>query len=426
MPIAQEKPPTFRSMRSSFGSLSVVMAIILGSLALAPKCEAQTVTVLHRFTGAGGDGYNPYAPVINGPNGTLYGTTYTGGDLQCPDGGGQGCGTVFQERFAAGQWTYSTIYEFKGGKQGYLNDSTLAIDGAGRLYGVTDGGSPGIIFRLTPGARGQPWRASALYEFKNQSDGEYPLTPLLIDKGGAIYGATTAGSLPNCANGCGAIFQIVPPAKPGDGWTENTLYQFTGARDGGTPDTLIMDRGGVIYGTTNYAGVVNGECPSGCGVVFSLAPSQNRQWAYSVLYTFTGSPDGNPYGSLLEDASGKLYGLAFQINAGQEIFKLTRPRSQERGWTRTIVYSPSDGVTSITAGMNGVLFGVEAGNFDFDAGNLFQLTPREGGGVDFKLLVDFNNGPDSNPNGVVVGPPGALYGTLSGGDSDGGAVFAVQ
>ena len=193
-----------------------------------------------------------------------------------------------------------------------------------------------------------------------------------------------------------------------------------------TPDALIMDRGGVIYGTTNYAGVVNGECPSGCGVVFRLAPSQNGQWTYSVLYTFTGSPDGNPYGSLLEDASGNLYGLAFQINAGQEIFKLTPPQSQGGVWTRTVVYSPSDGVSSITAGGNGVLFGVEAGNFDFDAGNLFQLTPRKGGGVDFRLLVNFNNGPDSNPNGVTAGPPGALYGTLTGGVNDGGSVYSVQ
>jgi hypothetical protein len=172
--------------------------------------------------------------------------------------------------------------------------------------------------------------------------------------------------------------------------------------------------------------VVNGECPSGCGVVFSLAPSQNGRWTYAVLYTFTGSPDGNPYGSLVKDASGNLYGLAFQINAGQEIFKLMPPQSQNGVWTRTIVYTPSNGVTSIAAG-NGALFGVEAGDFDFNAGNLFQLTPREGGGVDFRVLVDFNNGPDSNPNGVVVGPPGALYGTLTGGEaSDGGAVYVVQ
>jgi hypothetical protein len=419
---------SFWSMTLSFvKSVLVGTAAMLFVLTLSGNVQAQTVTVLHKFTGTGGDGYSPSAPVINGPDGTLYGTTYGGGDLQCSGGYGQGCGTVFQEKFSGGQWIYSTIFEFKGGKEGVLNESTLAIDSKGRLYGVTFGGSPGIIFRLTPGAPGQAWQASPLYEFKDQSDGEYPLTPLYIDNKGAIYGATASGSLSSCPNGCGAIFQIVPPSRLGGAWTENTLYQFTGASDGGTPDTLIMDRNGVIYGTTTYDGTFNGECPSGCGVVFRLAPSQNGKWTYSVIYTFTGGPDGIPYGNLLEDASGNLYGLAHQILAGEEIFRLTPPQHQNGAWTRTIIDSPSDGVTSITAGANGVLYGTFFGDQDIDAGNLFQLTPKPGGGVTFKLLVDFNNGPDSNPNGVVVGPPGALYGTLAGDlDQDGGDVFAVQ
>jgi hypothetical protein len=414
-----------RTTSSFISSLLLAAAAMLFLLPLGGNLQAQ-VTVLHKFTGTGGDGYSPSAPVINGPDGTLYGTTYGGGDLQCPEGYGQGCGTVFQEKFSGGQWIYSTIFEFKGGKEGAHNESTLAIDSTGRLYGVTFGGSPGIIFRLKPGAPGQPWQARPLYEFKDQSDGEFPLTPLFIDNKGAVYGATTAGSLSSCPNGCGAIFQIVPPSQPGGAWTENTLYQFTGASDGGTPDTLIMDRSGVIYGTTTYDGAVNGECPSGCGVVFRLAPSQNGKWTYSVIYTFRGSPDGIPYGSLLKDASGNLYGLAHQILTGEEIFRLAPPQNQNGAWTRTIIYTPSDGVTSITAGTNGVLYGVYFGDQDFDAGNLFELTPKPGGGFSAELLVDFNNGPDSNPNGVVLGPPGALYGTLAGDlDQDGGDVFAV-
>lgn len=399
--------------------LGVCVALIGWTLG----AEAQTAVVLHQFTGQNGDGYSPYAPLALGPGGTLYGTTYGGGDLSCSGSLGQGCGAVYQEKYTKGEWTYSTIYSFQGGLQGVLNYSSLALDSVGRVYGVTDSGSPGIIFRLSPVAQGQPWHYTPLYEFKDQGDGQYPLTPLQLDSAGAIYGATQSGSLSTCPNGCGAIFQIVPPVIKGGAWTERTLYQFTGGSDGGTPSTMIMDKSGVIYGTTSYAGITNGECGGGCGVVFRLAPSGSGGWTYSVIYSFTGFPDGMPYGSLVEDASGNLYGVAFQILGGPEIYKLTPSQSGE--WTRAVLYTPSDGVNYITLGANGVIYGVLTGDMDIDAGNLFQLTPKTSGGYTFKVLVNFNNGPDWNPNAVVVGPGGALYGTLSGGAMDGGDVYEV-
>ena len=426
MPAAQEKFLSSRLCRSRSIIFSLpMMTVMLVSLALGSNAVAQTVTLLHTFTGSAGDGYNPSAPVIAAPDGTLYGTAYSGGDLSCTLGFG-GCGVVFEETPSGGQWIYSTIHAFNGVEDGCCQSSSLTRDKVGRLYGVTTGGSFGKIFRMTPGASGKPWHFEILYTFQDHSDGEYPLTPLFIDGSGAIYGVSPSGSLANCPNGCGAVFQIVPPAKQGGVWTENTLYQFTGGSDGGTPDTMIMDRNGVIYGTTNYAGVVNGSCPSGCGVVFRLAPSQNGQWTYSVIFTFDGEPDGNPYDSLFEDANGALYGLAFQINTGQEIFKLTPPHGQTANWSRSIAYSPKGGITYLTPGAEGVLYGVETGDQDFNAGTLFQLTPRANGGYTFKALVNFNKGPDRNPNAVLVVPSGVLYETLSGGSSDGGMVVSVH
>jgi hypothetical protein len=426
----QEKLPRSGSLKSLFAffSLPFVMSLMLVSMALGGNSEAQTVTVLHTFNGFSGDGYNPFAPVIAAPDGTLYGTANSGGNLSCTLGFG-GCGVVFQETPSSGQWIYSTIHEFDGTDgvgDGCCQTSTLTRDKAGRLYGVTTGGSFGKIFRMARGAAGRPWHFDILYTFQDKSDGEFPLTPLFIDGAGALYGITPSGSLSSCPNGCGAVFQIVPPTTQGGAWTENTLYQFTGGSDGGTPDTMILDSHGVIYGTTNFAGVVNGECPSGCGVVFRLAPSQGGSWTYSVIYTFDGKPDGNPYSSLFEDASGVLYGLAFQINVGQEVFRLTPPQSGGGTWTKSIVASFNNGITYLTAGAKGVLYGVEVGDQDFNAGSLFKLTPRTGGGYATTLIVDFNNGPDRNPNAVTVGPSGVLYGTLSGGSSDGGMVISVK
>jgi hypothetical protein len=424
MPTAQETIPSSRSRLSNLIIAPLVMAALLVSLVLGGSSTAQTVTVLHIFNGTVGDGYNPLAPVIVAPDGTLYGTTYSGGDLNCTLGGGGGCGTVFQEKLSNGRWIHTTIHEFTGTIDGCCQSSALTRDSAGRLYGVTVGNSFGRIFRMTRGAKGA-WHFEILYTFQNHSDGEFPLTPLFIDKSGALYGITPSGSLPNCPNGCGAVFKITPPVTEGGAWKEHTLYQFKGGSDGGTPDTMILDSKGVIYGTTNFAGAVNGSCPSGCGVVFRLARSQSGRWNYSVLFTFDGNPDGNPYDSLFQDAKGALFGLAFQINSGQEVFKLSPPTTRGGKWTRGIVSSPPNGITYMTPGANGLLYGAFTGDFDIDAGNLFQLTPQTNGAYKYKLLVDFNNGPDRNPNAVTVGP-GTLYGTLSGGSSDGGMVIAVK
>jgi hypothetical protein len=431
MPATQEALPGSRSGLSrsiifSF-SFSLGMAVLLASLALGSIAGAQTATVLHTFSGNPGDGYNPAAPVIVAPDGTLYGTTFSGGDYSCTMTFG-GCGTVFQETRSGGQWKYTTIHEFDGTDgvvDGCCQVSTLTRDQKGRLYGVTIGGSFGKVFRMAPGGAGKPWHFDILYTFQNLSDGHFPLTPLFIDDAGAIYGITQSGSLTTCPNGCGAVFQIVPPKTAGGTWTENTLYQFTGGSDGGIPDTMIMDSKGVIYGTTNYAGIVNGSCPSGCGTVFRLA-RQNGSWNFSVIFTFDGHPDGNAYDSLFEDARGALYGLAFQINVGQEIFKLTPPKDAGVSWRRRIVYSFNNGISYLTAGPKGVLYGVETGDQDINAGSLFKLTPRTGGGYSLRTLVDFNNGPDRNPNAVTVGGSGVLYGTLSGGSSDGGMVISVK
>lgn len=84
------------------------------------------------------------AAVIACLNGSLYGTTYAGGDLNCTLAFG-GCGVVFQLTPSGGQWTYSTIHEFNGVTDGCCQFSTLSQDPAGRpsgvLYETLSGGS---------------------------------------------------------------------------------------------------------------------------------------------------------------------------------------------------------------------------------------------------------------------------------------------
>jgi len=104
-------------------------------------------------------------------------------------------------------------------------------------------------------------------------------------------------------------------------WAANnfqTLYDFTGAADGGGPTSLIFDQMGNLYGTT----VAGGDQFDfeGNGVVFKLAPNLDGSWTESVLLTFTLANGSFPAASLIFDKEGNLYGVARDI---ARIFKMT-------------------------------------------------------------------------------------------------------
>ena len=88
------------------------------------------------------------------------------------------------------------------------------------------------------------------------------------------------------------------------------LYSFKGGRDGANPQAgLIMDRNGVLYGTT-AAGGHSAPCkPTGCGTVFALAPpvTGDTNWVETVLHRFRGPAAGggaNPVAGLVARPRG--------------------------------------------------------------------------------------------------------------------------
>ena len=263
---------------------------------------ARKETVLHRFkdciVNGPHDGSLPESLPVMDASGKLYGTTESGG---VPFTACQG--TVFTLD-SAGKETI--LHRFSGGTDGGNPGAGLILRGARSLYGVTTGGgsySAGIAFQMsTKGSE------TVLYNFSGGSDGGRPLSVLVADGAGNLYG-TTIGGGSNCGiDGCGTVFELSPN---GGGWTQKTLYVFcqkSQCADGWTPVSgpLVLDRAGNIYGTTTEGG--NPGCNRvGCGLVYKLDPSGNE----TVLYSFTGAADGAyPAAGLLMDESGNLYGTA--------------------------------------------------------------------------------------------------------------------
>jgi len=306
-------------------------------------------SVLYSFTG-GADGALPYAGVIVDGQGNLYGTTVRGGDTTCSEP--LGCGVVFKiDRFGI----ETVLHSFTAGGDGESPYAGVTRDRAGNLYGTTEGGGGssnyGAIFEVpSSGAE------RVLYRFKGKTDGAFPFGTLIIDNNGTLYGTTTqfgttgagtvfrrnasgqfsvwtlqaamgespfAGLVPDSAgnlygaNTFGGAYGAGSIFKISPTGRESTLYSFQNGIDGGTPyGGVIRDAAGNLYGTTFSAGA------SGSGTVFELTTANQLL----VLYSFTGGTDGaNPYGGLTMDAAGNLYGTAPSGGATGNgvVFKIT-------------------------------------------------------------------------------------------------------
>lgn len=159
-----------------------------------------TETILHRFANLE-DGADPIGGVILDASGNLYGVTYDGG----PYNGNYGVVYKLASN-PDGSWTYSVLYAFQGGNDGSFGSAAPAFDASGNLYGTTAYGGTGYdgtVFKLTRTGQGQ-WTKTTLHNFR-RLDGALPYaSQLWITSQGTIYGTTQAGGL----FGDGVVFQI--------------------------------------------------------------------------------------------------------------------------------------------------------------------------------------------------------------------------
>jgi hypothetical protein len=181
-----------RSRRYSIGFTSVLATLAVTLLATSTQSAAQE-RVLHRFNNNGTDRYQPSAGLVFDSAGNLYGTTYLGGTSDC--------GTPFElSPVAGGGWNETILYNFcsqPADMDGAGPSAAVVFDGAGNLYGTTQGGgscqgecSPsGTVFVLSPPSEPQySWGESVLYSFGVPYGAEVPSGGVVFDGTGNLWG----------------------------------------------------------------------------------------------------------------------------------------------------------------------------------------------------------------------------------------------
>jgi len=302
----------------------------------------------------------------------------------------------------------TVLYNFLGMPDGANPVTGVILDAAGNLYGTTDNGGTaglGTVFKLAPDGK-----ETVLYSFAGQAEGETPYAGLVRGKKGYLYGATLY-SQDNVSYG--TLYKVGPKG------VHTVLYTFTGGADGADPygENLIFDKAGNLYGT-GYGGGT-----SELGVVFELSAAGTE----SVLYSFTGGTDGSrPYAGVVEDKHGNFYGTTLQGGAFGfgTVYKLTP------SGTETVLHSfasGSDGATpygGVILDSKGNLYGTTTYGGSSNAGIVFKVSAS---GTE-TVLYTFAGGPDgANPTvGVVRDKVGNLYGTTYTGGNGDGTVFELS
>ena len=257
-------------------------------------------------------------------------------------------------------------------------------------------------------AQNPPPSLTTIYNFTGAGDGGYP-GRLVIGEDGVLYGTTKNGG----AYGVGTVFSVTPPASPGGAWIETVLYSFRGGSDGASPNSpLLIGSGGALYGTTSGGGNYFGTS-TGNGTAFSLTPPAppGGRWTEEVIHTFcvTSSDGCVPTSGLAVGPEGVLYGTTYEgPNLNGTVYALVPPESPGASWTESVIYDTSgSGGWRPTAGVT-VGSGRALYGAAFGEGTgVFTLAPPATPG---RAWVETAVNPVYCTTGVVIGAGGVLYG----------------
>jgi hypothetical protein len=288
-----------------------------------------------------------------------------------------------------------------------------------------------------------------LYSFQNGNDSAQPLSSLIADKAGNLYGTTAGlGGLP-CPEPCGNVFELSPGSNKYVAWKFSVLYDFTGGKDGGIPHgNVIFGPDGDLYGT----GVRGGKFAHAAagGVVFQLAPPAKRggHWTERVIHSFDGGLGGDaPQGGLAFDGSGNIFGTTALggFYGGGVVYEVSPPAHRGGSWTEKTLHSFGAGLdgffplAGLAVDSAGDIFGTTEFGGDYTAycqsgcGTAYELLPSAHGDAwTYTIIQLFNGKADgaSPEDPLIFDNAGNLYGTTFLGQGDpsagyGGAAFEL-
>lgn len=305
------------------------------------------VTVLHSFVQDGHDGVQPLAALMYDRDGNLYGTTPLGGDFFS--------GTIFK---ISRRGDYSVVHSFAGGAlDGSQSSAPLVQTEDGNFFGTTIFGgayNQGVVFKMTPAGV-----VTVLHSFSG-ADGTFPQWGITLSRDGAFYGTTVRGG----DFDCGLAYRI---SRSGE---FTAIYSFSPGISGAAPSALIQASDGAFYGTTPQGG------PSTGGTAFRLSAAGE----ITVLHGFSqGAPEGDSPNGLVQASDGNFYGT--NANFGSDllgtVFRMTP------SGTVTVVHrfspggsrSPDDGALPLATPIqtrNGAMFGTTS------QGGVPGVTPGDG------------------------------------------------
>jgi uncharacterized repeat protein (TIGR03803 family) len=240
------------------------------------------LTNLHSFSGY--DGWDSYAGLVQGTDGSFYGTTYYGGDIRFGlDIRYPGQGNVFK---ISPNGVPTSLFIFGGTSGESVEPNGLVQGSDGNFYLTISGGiyNAGTVLKFS--SDGAP---TGFYSFTGTNDGAKPYAGLVQGSDGNLYGTTSGGG----TNGYGTVFQI------GTNMVLTTLYSFAGASDGGNPHAgLVQGSDGTLYGTAG-------------DTVFAVNTNGTD---FKTLYKFSATSTNSSGVYTNSDGAGPLAGLILSGN----------------------------------------------------------------------------------------------------------------
>lgn len=393
--------------------MATAALMMLGAASVAP---AQQFNPLVNFDLTNGS--VPQASLVQGVDGSLYGTTWGGG---ANAGGGYNGGTVFKMTPTG---TLTTLYSFCAQPncadgQAPLGALVRATDGS--FYGTTMEGGDfthcaavgcGTVFKITPAGA-----LTTLYEFCSQAgcpDGQFP-NGLIQASDGNFYGSTSGGGV---YGNYGTVFKI---SRTGALTTLHSFCAQSNCPDGFDPEgALVQATNGDFYGTTESGGAVDYG-----GTVFKITSTGTL----TTLHTFCAKihcPDGNgPFGALVQATDSNFYGTTYEGGTNEQgtVFKITPTGKLTTLYSFCALANCDDGeepMAGLVQATDGNFYGTTyfggTGVCFSSCGTVFEITPTG----ELTTLVNFDGTDGRHPDAAVTqDTSGAFYGTTyEGGTSD--------